>query len=183
MFKRLDNVINGSSPSSSKWDHKPTSREELDDIETEQYGEPYRFHIYRHARAKKKIGDTYTCEDVYDTITQEELDWQLKQKLKVSPEERYQHEKEHWYRHELSYFDQKRDDNGKFVDIIKEYGCGRESTKREEGGCCVPECRYYLRYGRIEDEEVIQRHKEWEQRYRDKNAIVEPPTVEERDLA
>jgi hypothetical protein len=45
------------------------------------------------------------------------------------------------------------DDNGKAVDIIKGYGCGHESNKREEGGCCVPECRYYPKYGRIEDEE------------------------------
>jgi hypothetical protein len=49
----------------------------------------HRFAGYRAARAKKTapaVGLTY--EDVYDTITQEELDWFLKQKLKVSPEER-----------------------------------------------------------------------------------------------
>jgi hypothetical protein len=34
-----------------------------------------------------------TYEDVYDSITQEESDWSLRQQLKVSPEERYQHKK------------------------------------------------------------------------------------------
>jgi hypothetical protein len=42
---------------------------------------------------------------------------------------------------------------------------------------CVPECRYYFKYGRIEDSEVIQKHRELEKRYRDNNAIVEPPTT------
>jgi hypothetical protein len=184
MLKRLENILPGSS-GSSKWDddtdRKETTQEELDDIETEQYGEPHRFHIYRHARAKKTApallmdGDGFTYEDVYDTITQEELDWQLRQQLKVSPEDRYQHEKKHWYSHELSYLHQIKDENtGKYVDIIKEYGCGRyENNPRG----CVPECRYYSPTGRIEDSEVIQRHRELEKRYRDNNAIVEPPTT------
>jgi hypothetical protein len=111
-----------------------------DDIETEQYGEPYRFHIYRKARAKKTapaVGLTY--EDVYDAITQEELDWSLRQQLKVSPEQRYQDMKKHWYAHELSYWHQTIYDNGKkAVDTIKEYGCGK-STEKVEGGWCVPE--------------------------------------------
>lgn len=43
---------------------------------------PPRFAYYRIARAKKKIGDTLTFEDVYDTITQDELDYYLKLCLK-----------------------------------------------------------------------------------------------------
>ena len=78
--------------------------------------------------------------------------------LRVSLEERYQHEKRNWFFHELSYLDQIVDEDGKAVDIIKEYGCGHWSNKREEG-CCVPECRYYFRYGRLEDDEVIEEHK------------------------
>jgi hypothetical protein len=39
-------------------------------------------------------------------------------------------------------------------------------------GKCMPECRYYANFGRIEDEEVIQRHKEIEERYRKRNAII-----------
>jgi hypothetical protein len=151
------------------------TQEELDDIETERYGEPHRFHIYRAARCKKTapaIGKT--CEDVYDSITQEELDWSLRQQLKMSPEERYQDKKKHWYSHELSYWHQTIYDNGKAVDTIKEYGCGR-SIEKIEGGWCVPECRYYPKYGRIEDSEVIQKHRELDKRYRNNNAIVEPP--------
>jgi hypothetical protein len=160
-----------------------TQQEELDDIETERYGEPHRFHIYRKARAKKTApallmdGDGFTYEDVYDTITQEELDWFLKQQLKVSPEDRYQNAKKHWYTHELSYLHQIRDENtGKYVDIIKKYGCGRHENNPV--GSCVPECRYYNSTGRIEDSEVIQKHKELEKRYRDNNAIVEPPPLD-----
>jgi hypothetical protein len=157
---------------------RKTTQEELDDIETERYGEPHRFHIYRAARCKKTapaIGKT--CEDVYDTITQEELDWSLRQQLKVSPEERYQDKKKHWYSHELSYWHQTiLHDTGKAVDTIKEYGCGKSNVK-VEGGWCVPECRYYPQTGRIEDSEVIQKHREREKRYRDNNAIVEPPTT------
>jgi hypothetical protein len=40
---------------------------------------------------------------------------------------------------------------------------------------CIPECRFYPETGRIEDSEVIQKHREREKRYRDNNAIVAPP--------
>ena len=143
---------------------RKTTQEELDDIETERYGEPHRFHIYRAARAKitkPAVGLTY--EDVYDSITQEELDWSLRQKLKVSPEERYQDMKKHWYSHESSWYRRvpERGYDG--------YGCNN--------GKCIPECRYYSPIGRIEDSEVIQKHREREKRYRDNNAIVEPPNA------
>jgi hypothetical protein len=170
MLKRLDNIVLGSSSatsSSTKWNlnfAEGKTQEELDDIETEQYGEPHRFHIYRKARAKKTapaIGLTY--EDVYDTITQEELDWELRQQLKVSPEDRYQHEKKHWYSHPSSWYKRvpHRGYDGK--------GC--------TGQACIPECRFYHEAGRIEDSEVIQKHREREKRYRDNNAIVEPPPM------
>jgi hypothetical protein len=78
MFKRLDNIIFGSSPFNSRWDIGKT-QQELDDIETQQYGEPHRFGDYRHVRCKKtKPAVGITCEDVYDSITQEELDWSLR---------------------------------------------------------------------------------------------------------
>jgi hypothetical protein len=132
--------------------------------------------FYQGKKTAPAIGKT--CEDVYDSITQEELDWSLRQQLKVSPEERYQDMKKHWYAHELSYWHQTIYDNGKkAVDTIKEYGCGKSTEKNVEGGWCVPECRYYFKYGRIEDSEVIQKHREYEKRYRDNNAIVEPPTT------
>jgi hypothetical protein len=43
------------------------------------------------------------------------------------------------------------------------------------GQGCIPECRYCPETGRIEDSEVIQKHREREERYRKNNAIVEPP--------
>jgi hypothetical protein len=43
------------------------------------------------------------------------------------------------------------------------YGCNN--------GECIPECRYYPKFGRIEDEEVIQRHKEIEECYRKRDAL------------
>ena len=38
-------------------------------------------------------GDRLTCEGVDKTITQDELDFSLKAKLRIPPEERYQHAK------------------------------------------------------------------------------------------
>jgi hypothetical protein len=77
----------------------------------------------------------------------------------------------------LTYLKQTKVD-GKYVDVVTEYGCGHWSNqKQEEGGICVPECRYYPKYGRIEDEEVIADHNKWVESYRQRNAIVEPPTL------
>jgi hypothetical protein len=106
----------------------------------------------------------------------------LKGWLRTPPEERYQHFKKAWYFHELSYLQQTRDENGRFVDVVKDYGCGHWSNKREEG-VCVPECRYYPKYGRIEDEEVIQQHNEMVESYRQKNAIIDielPPQQQQK---
>jgi hypothetical protein len=165
LTKRVENLLVGSSPSNDRWDDgsKKTTQQELDDIETQQNGEPHRFGDYRHARAKKTapaIGLTY--EDVYDTITQEELDWELRQQLKVSPEERYQHGKYHWYSHPSSWY--KR---------VPHNGYDGKGCNQYTG--CIPECRFYPETGRIEDSEVIQKHREREKRYRDNNAIVAPP--------
>jgi len=83
---------------------------------------PPRFLYYRHKRWEKlDEWGKLTNEGVDDTITQDELDYYLKANLRVPPEERYKHRKENWFFHELSYLDQKIDDNGKAVDVIKEY--------------------------------------------------------------
>ncbi len=96
---------------------------------------PPRFLYYRHKRWEKlDEWGKLTNEGIDDTITQDELDYFLKANLRVPPEERYQHRKENWFFHELSYLHQTVVDDGnhgKAVDIIKEYGCGHESTKRE----------------------------------------------------
>jgi hypothetical protein len=167
MVKRLDNLIRGSLHSNDRWGEDVTgkttiSQQEIDDIETERYGEPHRFSDYRHARCKKPAPAVgITCEDVYDTITQEELDWELRRQLKVSPEQRFQHKKYHWYSHPSSWY-VRVPHNG-----YDGFGC--------TGQDCIPECRFYHETGRIEDSEVIQNHREREKRYRDNNGIVEPP--------
>jgi hypothetical protein len=61
--------------------------------------------------------------------------------LRMHPEDRYQHKKEAWYFHESSW-----------------YMRGIKSGFDGQGCCdgiCVPECRFYPEYGRIEDEEVL----------------------------
>jgi hypothetical protein len=173
MVKRLENLLSGSSPSSSKWDifaSKTISQEELDDIETQKYGQPLRFSDYRHARCKKTApalaldGEGLTCEDVYDTIIQEELDWDLRQQLKVSPEDRYQHKKKAWSSHPSSWYGR-----------VPHRGYDGQGCNQFTRPSCIPECRFYPEYGRIEDSEVIQEHREREKRYKDNNAIVVPP--------
>lgn len=126
--------------------------------------EPPRFANYRLARAKHTLGGTKTYQDVWDSITQDEHDYYLKARLRVSPEQRYQRiRKEPWF-HDGSWY-------------------MRDQSKRYDGhGCnqftgCVPECRYYPEYGRIEDEEVIADHNKWVESYHQRNAIVEPSTL------
>ena len=128
--------------------------------------EPPRFAYYRAARAR--LTDAFgnkTCEDVWDCITQDELDYYLKMRLRIPPEQRYQSQKREWYFHESSWY---------MRGVVSGYdgkGCNN--------GVCVPECRYYPHIGRIEDEEVIESHNEYVERLRQKNAIVEPPSESE----
>ena len=146
LFKRLESFSNGNG-----------SNEYDDDYYIAIGSEPPRFADYRAARAK--ITDAFgnkTCEDVWDSITQDESDYYLKMNLRVPPEDRYQHKKEAWYFHESSWY--MRHNNG-----YDGHGCNN--------GKCIPECRYYPKFGRIEDEEVIQRHKEIEEGYRKRNAL------------
>jgi hypothetical protein len=147
LFKKLEdyNFSNGN------------DNENDDDYYLDIGSEPSRFGDYRGARAK--ITDAFgnkTYEDVWDSITQDESDYYLKMNLRVHPEERYQLKKEAWYFHESSWY--MRHNNG-----YDGRGCN--------DGECIPECRYYPKFGRIEDEEVIQSHKEIEERYRKRNAL------------
>ena len=148
LAKRLDNY-DFSSGNDNEYD---------DDYYLEIGSEPPRFAEYRAARAK--VTDAFgnkTYEDVWDSITQDESDYYLKMNLRVSPEERYQDKKKAWYFHESSWYMHHNNGYG---------GQGCSNCK------CIPECRYYPEYGRIEDEEVIQRHKEFEERYSKRNAII-----------
>jgi hypothetical protein len=138
-----------------------------DDYYYERGLEPPRFAYYRYKRAKKcDAWGNKTYEDIYETITQDELDYGLKRELAVPPEQRYQHEKQNWlFHHELSYYTR---DIG-----YDKHGC--------TSICCIPECRFYPKFGKIEDEEVIREHRECEERYRKRNVIVSID-IEEADF-
>jgi hypothetical protein len=118
-----------------------------------------RFAYYRRVRIE-------TCTDewrkktlmaAYDSITNDELAFCLKAELRRSPEQRYQERKEGWLFHDSNMHNPPGDD--------RVLGCTSVQ--------CVPECRYYPQYGRIEDSEVIEEHNKQVQYYRDKNAIVD----------
>jgi hypothetical protein len=138
----------------------------FEDYDDEYYldmgSEPLRFAYYRHIRVEQ-CDDEYrkkTFECVHDSITQDQLHYYLKRKLRVTPEQRYQDKKEDWFFHESSW-----------------YSRGLDATGYDGQGCnqftgCVPECMFYLPYGRIEDDKVIQEHKEVEEHYRKRNAII-----------
>jgi hypothetical protein len=135
---------------------------------------PPRFLLYGRTRAEKwEASGPHQPSDFDESITQDELDYGLKRRLRMSPEQRYQAEKREWSFHDLSYFHQTIDDTGKCVDVIKEYGCGYNR------GGCVPECRFYPEDGRIEDEEVIEEHNKLVESARRDNEIVEPPSEAE----
>lgn len=137
----------------------------------ERNEEPPRFAYYKIARrlmiennkTKMPVPGIIKTEDlddymsVYDTTTQDELDYKLKMDLMhTTPEQRYQDRKETYYFHELYR------DNG-------EYGCN--PTARPE--ICVPECRYYNETGRFEDDELVAEHQRMVEFYNKHNAIIE----------
>jgi hypothetical protein len=154
LFKRLE-ILSGSDGYN---DGNDGIVKDNDDYYIERGMEPPRFAVYREARAKKcNVSGHKTYEDVYDSITQDELDYALKVKLRISPEKRYQDRKEPWYFHQSSWYMRKA--NGYDGEGCTEHGC-------------MPDCRYYSETGRIEDEEVIREHKEIEELYRKRNAII-----------
>jgi hypothetical protein len=77
-------------------------------------------------------------------MTQEEIDYYKKRTLQISPEQRYEEEKEHWYFHKSCWY--MRGSNG-----YDGYGCNQFTG-------CIPECRFYSEYGRIEEEDVLKRY-------------------------
>ena len=81
-------------------------------------------------------------------MTQEEKDYYIKKSLRIPPEQRYQRKKAHWYWHESSWTWRGLDTTG-----YDGQGCNQFTG-------CIPECQFYPEYGRIEDEQVIETHKE-----------------------
>ena len=164
LFKKLDNFYDNNRIISSQDNN--IDGEDDDDYYIKTGEIPPRFQAYRHARWEKlDEWGKLTCEDVDETVTQDELDFGLKRQLSKTPEERYQEEKENRSFHELSPYMR-----GLSIDDYDK-GCHDQQ--------CIPECRFYPEYGRIEDEEVIQKHNETEERYRQSNAIIDPPSESE----
>lgn len=93
------NVVSGSSNDNNEI----TSRD--DDYYLAIGLEPPRFAYYRQVRIERS-NDKWrkkTFEAAYDSITQDELDFSLKRKLREPPEQRYLREKGNWFFHDSSY--------------------------------------------------------------------------------
>ncbi|MGC2426673.1 MAG: hypothetical protein WA421_06540, partial [Nitrososphaeraceae archaeon] len=163
------------SPSSANNYNEMLKNAKDDNYYLERNLEPPRFELYKIARRlmietynnnnknKKHVPGILKTEDlddympVYDAMTQDEFDYDLKRKLMhTTPEQRYQSRKETYYFHELYR------DNG-------EYGCN--PTARPE--ICVPECRYYNEMGGFEDDELVAEHKKMVEFFNKHNGIIE----------
>jgi hypothetical protein len=85
----------------------------------------------------------------------------MKRMLRQSPEERYQTKKAKFMFHDLSCYMRKLGE--------EDYGC--------TGAGCIPECRYYAKYGRIEDSEIIEEYRKTEESGKQDGSIIdiEPP--------
>jgi hypothetical protein len=163
---RFDNIINtGNFRSESDLNNNNNSHgpdKYNDEFYLDRGEEPPRFEYYRQARidncTDERRKKSFEC--VYDTITQDELDFALKRELRKSPEQRYQESKRNFLFHEsCSYNRGLQYDDG--------YGC--------VGNKCIPECRFYPEYGVITDE-VIAEHNKLIETYRRDNRIVDPPS-------
>ena len=132
------------------------SLEAINIPDTEEYDRRMeaKFAKLREARTKKTDAfGNKTYEDVWDEITDEELDYYKEKWLRVSPEERYIKLKNDWYCHESSWYARK-------VNGYDNMGCNQFSG-------CVPECRYFQEQGRIEDKEVENWYKEYKEKIGD----------------
>ena len=155
LFKKLDNSNNNGNGINS------SSNNVKDDNYYLAIGsEPPRFAYYRHCRVNNSKDEwrKKTLEAAYDSITQDELDFNLKRKLRISPEQRYQQKKENWLFHDSSYY-------ARGLEAYDGFGCNQFTD-------CVPECRYYPKLGSIEDEEVIKEHRELEEEHRKLDRII-----------
>jgi hypothetical protein len=151
-FAIFDNILGRL----EKVEHKrrPKKRRETD-AEVEA-----RFAKLRAARAKERYGpvridggkgNPLTYGDVWDEVTDEEINYYMNRALKVPPEKRYQNKKKYSTTHPSSW-------------------CSRGVKTGYDGhGCnqftgCVPESRFYADTGRIEDDEVIAHYEEWKRK-------------------
>lgn len=106
-----------------------------------------RMAYYRYYRVNN-CQDEYrkqTCECVNDWTSQDELDYSLKRKLRMTPEQRYEQKKRSC--------------------LYDSSSCGPDK--------CAADCRYQAdEDGRIEDQAVIEEHRELEADLRKQNKIV-----------
>jgi hypothetical protein len=152
MHDRIDDIMIESS--------SVAAVENDDEYYLDQGQDPPRFFLYRQARAEKwQATGPHGMSDYDKTTTQDELDYRLKERLRVPPEKRYQREKEHYYFHDL------------YVDG------GEECNPMRNG--CTPNCRFHAEAGRIEDDEVIEEHNKLVEEHRQRNEIIEPPSEAE----
>jgi hypothetical protein len=101
----------------------------------------------RGARAKKTDAfGNKTYADVWDDISDFELDYFKEKWFRISPEQRYQYFKQRWSSHDSTY-------------------CSRGLYMYDGEGCtadgCVKGCRYFSEEGRIEDSEVESWYKDY----------------------
>lgn len=139
----------------------------------------------RGARAKEMYGpartdsNSHTYADLWDEVTDEEIDFELRKHLEVPPERRYQLAKKYPPYHEIGWtsrhihnestgwvFDPNRKHYVRIPGYFVDKGCTKETG-------CVPDCRFYPETGRIEDDELVQLYEKWK---RDRDSI----TLEEK---
>ena len=163
LYKRIDSFSNGNGNYDDDDSYGLTKHD--DEYYLDRGEEPPRFAYYRHVRAEEweALGHKEENHEYDSRITQDELDFILKRNLRIPPEERYQREKAHWYWHESSWTWR-----------------GLDATGYDGQGCnqftgCIPECRFYPEYGRIEDEQVIEEHNKLVESCLQKNSIIDSP--------
>jgi hypothetical protein len=159
---------------------KKKNRSETD-AEIEQ-----RFAKMKRARAKERHGPARTGDnpltyaDLWDEVTDEEIDYYMRKALEVPPEQRYQIAKKRPPYHEYTWTSRgiHNESTGWEFDPNRKYyvripGWNGEKGCNEKTGECIPDCRFYPPTGRIEDDEVIAKYEKWK---RDRDSI----TLEEK---
>jgi hypothetical protein len=152
--ERLKNISNGNGNDSGNGNNDNNHAERYDDYYLNLGRDPPRFYIYIQARAE--TGSNYDS-----SVTEDELAYALKSRLTMTPEQRYQREKRHWYWHESSYYN-------RGLEAYDGYGC--------VNGECIPSCRFHPEFGIIEDDEIVQDHNKLVEYHRQNNRIVELPS-------
>jgi len=197
--KSVDNFVNRLEAVETRKGIKNKNREPTDaEIES-------KFADYRHARARERhgpgLGGTLTYADLWDEVTNEEIDYYCKKALEIPPEERYQRAKKRPPYHEFAWTSRgiHNASTGYEFDYNRRYyvrkpGYNGEKACNENTGC-VPNCRFYPPMGRISDDEIIARHEKWKrdrdsttleekreerQRVHDYNLVYDDDTPEQR---